>query len=58
MRGMNWLFKEEPTHYGYDDFLADGKIYVGTESGKFFIEVCGICGITTAKTDRQLHREE
>lgn len=25
MRGMNWLFKEEPTHYSYDDFAADGK---------------------------------
>lgn len=22
---MNWLFKEEPTHYGYDDFARDGK---------------------------------
>ena len=22
---MNWLFKEEPTHYGYDDFVKDGK---------------------------------
>ncbi|HZT78338.1 MAG TPA: EVE domain-containing protein [Vicinamibacterales bacterium] len=22
---MNWLFKEEPTHYSYDDFAADGK---------------------------------
>lgn len=22
---MNWLFKEEPTHYGYDDFAADGR---------------------------------
>src|SRR5262245_39323970 len=22
---MNWLFKEEPTHYGYDAFVADGK---------------------------------
>ena len=21
---MNWLFKEEPTHYGYDDFVKDG----------------------------------
>jgi len=25
MRGMNWLFKEEPTTYSYDDFAADGK---------------------------------
>src|SRR5581483_243850 len=25
MRGMNWLFKEEPTHYSYDDFDKDGK---------------------------------
>jgi len=25
MTGMNWLFKEEPTHYGYDDFVKDGK---------------------------------
>ena len=25
MRAMNWLFKEEPTHYSYDDFAADGK---------------------------------
>ena len=22
---MNWLFKEEPTHYGYDTFATDGK---------------------------------
>ncbi len=22
---MNWLFKEEPTHYGYDDFVRDRK---------------------------------
>jgi predicted RNA-binding protein with PUA-like domain len=22
---MNWLFKEEPTHYGYDDFVKDGR---------------------------------
>ena len=22
---MNWLFKEEPTHYGWDDFARDGK---------------------------------
>lgn len=22
---MNWLFKEEPTHYSYDDFMRDGK---------------------------------
>ena len=22
---MNWLFKEEPTHYSYDDFAADKK---------------------------------
>ena len=22
---MNWLFKEEPTHYSYDDFAKDGK---------------------------------
>ena len=21
---MPWLFKEEPTHYGYDDFVNDG----------------------------------
>ena len=21
----NWLFKEEPTHYGYDDLVRDGK---------------------------------
>ena len=21
---MNWLFKEEPTHYSYDDFVKDG----------------------------------
>src|SRR6059058_730296 len=25
MRRMNWLFKEEPSHYGYDEFAADGK---------------------------------
>ncbi len=22
---MNWLFKEEPTHYSYDDFVKDGR---------------------------------
>ena len=22
---MNWLFKEEPTHYGFDAFVKDGK---------------------------------
>ncbi len=22
---MNWLFKEEPTHYSYDDFVSDGR---------------------------------
>jgi predicted RNA-binding protein with PUA-like domain len=22
---MNWLFKEEPTHYSYDDLTRDGK---------------------------------
>jgi predicted RNA-binding protein with PUA-like domain len=22
---MNWLFKEEPTHYGYDDLVKDGS---------------------------------
>lgn len=22
---MNWLVKEEPTHYGWDDFVRDGK---------------------------------
>jgi len=22
---MNWLFKEEPTHYSYDDLVADGR---------------------------------
>jgi predicted RNA-binding protein with PUA-like domain len=22
---MNWLFKEEPTHYSYDDLIRDGK---------------------------------
>ena len=22
---MNWLFKEEPTHYGWEDFVKDGK---------------------------------
>jgi len=22
---MNWLFKEEPTHYSFDDFIRDGK---------------------------------
>jgi len=22
---MNWLFKEEPIHYGWDDFVRDGK---------------------------------
>ncbi len=23
MRAMNWLFKEEPTHYSFDAFVAD-----------------------------------
>jgi predicted RNA-binding protein with PUA-like domain len=23
MAAMNWLFKEEPTHYGYDAFVTD-----------------------------------
>ena len=22
---MNWLFKEEPTHYGFDDLVKDGR---------------------------------
>ena len=22
---MNWLFKEEPTHYSFDDLARDGK---------------------------------
>ena len=22
---MNWLFKEEPTHYGFDALVKDGK---------------------------------
>ena len=22
---MSWLFKEEPTHYSYDDFACDGR---------------------------------
>ena len=22
---MNWLVKEEPTHYGFDAFVKDGK---------------------------------
>ena len=22
---MNWLFKEEPTHYSYDELVKDGK---------------------------------
>jgi predicted RNA-binding protein with PUA-like domain len=25
MTGMNWLFKEEPTHYGYDAFAKDKR---------------------------------
>ena len=25
MCGMNWLFKEEPTHYGYDDLVKDKR---------------------------------
>ena len=25
MSPMNWLFKEEPTHYGYDAFVKDGQ---------------------------------
>lgn len=24
LRGMNWLVKEEPTHYSFDQFLRDG----------------------------------
>ena len=22
---MNWLFKEEPTHYSYDDFVREKR---------------------------------
>jgi predicted RNA-binding protein with PUA-like domain len=25
MRAMNWLVKEEPTHYGFDALVKDGK---------------------------------
>src|SRR5215470_8231653 len=25
MAAMNWLFKEEPTHYSFDDFTRDKK---------------------------------
>ena len=25
MSAMNWLFKEEPTHYGYDDLVKDKR---------------------------------
>jgi predicted RNA-binding protein with PUA-like domain len=25
MAGNHWLFKEEPTHYSYDDFVKDGR---------------------------------
>jgi predicted RNA-binding protein with PUA-like domain len=25
MSAMNWLFKEEPAHYSFDDFAKDGK---------------------------------
>src|SRR5712672_3455207 len=25
MRVMNWLFKEEPTHYSFDDLVKDKK---------------------------------
>ena len=25
MRGMNWLFKEEPTHYSYDNLVKDKR---------------------------------
>lgn len=25
MTGMNWLFKEEPSHYSYDALVKDGK---------------------------------
>src|SRR6266550_1495320 len=25
MRGMNWLFKEEPTHYSFDALVKDKK---------------------------------
>lgn len=33
MAPMNWLFKEEPTHYGYDAFAADkGTIWSGVRN--------------------------
>jgi predicted RNA-binding protein with PUA-like domain len=25
MAAMNWLFKEEPTHYGFDEFVKDKR---------------------------------
>lgn len=33
MRRMNWLFKEEPTHYGYDAFVKDkGTVWSGVKN--------------------------
>jgi len=30
---MNWLFKEEPTHYSYDDFVKDkGTVWSGVKN--------------------------
>ena len=39
----NWLFKEEPTHYGYDDFVKDCPNIEGCETdsktGKPFLKL-------------------
>src|SRR5262245_1808809 len=33
MTGMNWLFKEEPTHYSYDAFAKDkGTVWSGVKN--------------------------
>jgi len=33
MAGMNWLFKEEPTHYSYDAFVKDkGTVWSGVKN--------------------------
>ena len=39
---MNWLFKEEPTHYSYDDLVRDGKtVVVGREESRSRRSTCG-----------------
>ena len=34
---MNWLFKEEPTHYGWEDFVRDGKIVLWYQTDAFLL---------------------